>query len=384
MTGKGIIETLGTTNYGEIGNGNPNDPILQLEGALPTQKDIKGELPKAVEAIQSRVPEPSQQNQGQNQGQEPAQERQEEQEKQMSVPAILAEMFKEDGIDLGEIDDKASIKDIYNKAKKLVIGDPDELAEKYAKRKGLTDDVIETSKMLNSGKLRFPEQEQYNKLSSYANFKYEIPEEASEGEKNAIIENAKRIVEHYYDSTLKGKAKQIAIANIDDFSDDFADLVEQGVAFAAEEKEAFRRGMLDKITEEEAIEETHTEKIKEAIKKGDLFGSKLPKEVIEQYMSSIFDETETITYKDGTTDMVSKYTKNLLNLKADPIEAAKIMIRIAEGAEDSTERQMGKREFGSSLEQRLATAVEDRDQKIVQKQLPLRRGVVNVLQSRSY
>lgn len=379
MERKGIIEVVDKSNYGEIGSGNPGDPISALQNALPGKEDLNPQPPQTPQTPQAQVQQQdltdstvSQPNEGGV-------------ENKRNVPQLLAEMFKSDGIDIGKIDESASIKDVFNKAKELIVGDADKLAEKYAKRKGLSDDVIETAKMLSSGKLTFQEQEHYNRLSGYANFKFEIPEDASEGEREAIIANAKRVVEHMYEGKLSGKAKQRAIEGIDEYSEDFEDLVSEGVKYASEQREAIKNGIISKINQEDQEETSFMDQVRSAISQGDLFGQKADKATIDRQLGLVFGESETIEYADGTQDTVSPYIKNLLALKTDPVKAARMMVLIAEGLNMDTPIQIGKKQFASELDAQLAGAIINAAESkpgITNK--PLTRRGVEILETRTY
>lgn len=388
MERKGIIEVVDKSTYGEIGSGDPGDPISALQNALPGKEDLN---PKAQQQVQNQAPIVPQKGepthaQAASASSDTTQGQQDDgQDQQRRVPQLLAELFKSEGIDVGKIDEKASIKDVFAKAKELVIGDPDKLAEKYAKRKGLTDDVVETAKMLSSGKLSFPEQEHYNRLSSYANFKLEIPEDASDGEREAIIANAKRVVEHMYEAKLTGKAKQRAIESIDEYSEDFEDLVSEGVKHAAEEREAFKKGILSKAYQADQEEDSFMDQVRSVISQGDLFGQKADKATIDRQLSLVFDETETIEFSDGTTETVSPYIKNLIGLKKDPLKAARMMVLIAEGLNMDTPIQIGKKQFANELDAQLAGAIISAAESrpgIPNK--PLTRRGVEVLETRTY
>jgi len=361
MEKKGVIEMLDESTYGEVATGDPFDA---LEKALPDTKEVPA--PQIPEKEETQSEEEAPQN--------------------LSVPMVLSRMLKDEGIDIGELDEKATIKDVFKKAKEVAIGDPEKIAEQYAKRKGWTDEMFETSKMLNSGQLKFPEQEQFNKLNAYANFNFKIDENTSKGEQEALINNAKAVIAHMYESTLTGKAQRRAIDNIDEYSEDFEDLVAESVKFAGTQRDAFKRGILDKLNNDDKADISFNDQVKEVIRKGDLFGVKNDDSITKAQLDAIYEDTEKVTYDDGTTDTVSKYVKNLLDIRKDPVKAAKLMVLIAEGMDLRMPMAAGAKAFGNDLEKQLSSAVFNSDKKVlIGKKTPAHNPrIIEELESRTY
>ena len=295
-----------------------------------------------------------------------------------STAYILASALKESGLDLGEIKPDMALSDFTSKITNYLDSNVE------AKAKELYgEDTIEAAKMLNSG-MSLENRTEYARLQVLANHKYEITDDMTDDEKDAVTNDAKEVIKEYYSEKLSGKMLQNALNSIDEYDEEFAQMHKDASDYFKNKRDEFKQAELSKIESAKNEELTYDQNMRKAIEAGTIYGDqKMSHAEIALTIKNIYEPTEEIELN-GKKTKVSKYVKMVHEIKKDPAKGAMLAAIVAEGLDLRTAKNIGKGDFAAELEKKLKGAMDFPGHKggaVVGEKMPLKglKGIVEVL-----
>lgn len=318
--------------------------VISEDGSMSTPFDsVLDVLPKTEEIAKVVEQNPVEQS---ARREEPAAKREPKNE---GTGYILANALKDKGIALEDIKEGDDLSVFVDKIASYIDGNTD------ARAKSLYgEDTIESAKLLNSG-MSLEDRSEYARLNLLANHKYDPTEDMSYEEREAMVKDTKAVISEYYSEKLSGKFLDKAIAGleeIDEYSDELADLDEIAKKHFIEKRDLFKKEGLDRIEATKNAAKSYDDQVMAIIKSGDIGGTKLSKAEIDLALKNINDLTETIEV-DGKTEKISKYNKTIREIAKNPVLGAKLMLLVAEGLTLDAAKNMGRDAYATELEQKL-------------------------------
>lgn len=315
MNDKGIISIKAA---GAMGSGNPFDiptniqmPAKEplLENTEPKiYSDARAESPDTIERVTTQPKE----------------------DKKASSGYYFIESLKEKGKFDGENADKAiSIEDAVDRIYGDIMSKKDQEISEILEAKGYNDpELLKYSKLLKSG-MSPNEQNELADLNRYLSASVDVETEV--GRKNAVF-----LVHSMLKDQLKGSSLRLATdeIHVDMDPDRLSELTQEALSHVEEKKQGKLKSYEDRENKKEAEETAFSSKVKDVVLSGNIGQITLDKKEAQKMADKIFKPTEVVTIKDedGQDQVikVSKYQKNLLSYKNDPVKMALLQALIAD------------------------------------------------------
>lgn len=219
----------------------------------------------------------------------------------------------------------------------------DEEVEKVAESR-YGKDVIANAKLLAAG-LNPDDKLVVSTYNRYALGTLDLNDENS-------IRNAVDTIEFMYKETLSGKARDIAIKNIDPESEDFEELFNVAKGYAAEKRDEIFSFINQQVNANKQQRESFSESVKSVIQSGKVLNIEITPQEKKRYLRDIFETTEKVTDPDGSVRQISKYTKNFEEIQKDPAKMAMLYMLVCDGVNLKLPTEHGKQLSGDELEQK--------------------------------